>query len=620
MKTFALALCAASTAALEPAVLEVVGAGAEVRFDSGSITETSSGVSVDSRANNGCTRVDGVCVYSKINEIDGALSNHKTHVEVTLPSAIKSINDDLPPRIAELETALPIRIKALEDKVATMKTTQEDINGRLHSVEQTIGILTDTSAPTSAPTPAPPTPAPTEPPKVYGKVPEMAGKSCWDILGQSMGAAESGTYWVKMVHNHQMSMPMKVYCDMERDGGGWTLVEKGATQGCFISAVGTLTSPDQALPAKLSDAQINDLSGGDSGVIRWLHGSQNWKDYGNNGHHAVPAATKIFFKGAVKSTTNTKARPFFCGSSPDGNAKAPFSVDASGTKEWETIDGYSIHYGFDTFQKYAKDGNYGEPLKRHCGVVEQEYLKYDGVDNRHCSGNHFCKKVKNYAGHVLQTDATTVAGLGSYFIGCYGEYNKLPAETSHCRLGGKPGCEKADMPSSECGARAVMNAGFCNGINWDAHAHGGCKEGNIFDGDGGCRHGSSQLQTNPLTNFEWPPLRTDTMTAWVRPAIAKGTTFAIPEQALCFNLEDAKANQGTANRFCHDRGFSRAQSQETASADDMAAAAAKAGVTSAAQTTECKHYENGSWMPLTGSMEPMVTGGNRIVRIECIKF
>jgi hypothetical protein len=599
--------------ALEPAVLEVVGAGAEVRFDTGSITETSGGVSVDSRANSGCTKVDGVCVYSQFNAISAQLASHGTHITATLPGKIQQITDTLPPRIADLETKLPIRIKALEDKVASMKTTQEDINTRLNAVENTVGILTNTNAPTAAPTPAPPTPAPTKPAPKYGKNPMMPGKSCWEILGRSNGAAKSGTYWVHSVFNQGFSLPMEVYCDMERDGGGWTLVEKGATQGCFISAVGKLTDPEQGGAAKLSDAQINDLSGGDSGVVRWLHGSQNWKDYGNDGKHAVPAATKIFFKGAVKSTTNTKARPFFCGSTPEGNAKTPFSVNPDGAKSWEEIQGYSVHYGFDTFQKYATSGNYGESLKRNCGVVEQEWLNYEGVDNRHCSGNHFCKGVKNYAGSTLATDSSKIAGLGSYFIGCYGEYNKLPAETSQCRLGGKPGCDQADMPSTECGARAVMNSGFCNGINWDAHAHGGCKDGNMFDGDGGCRHGSKELETNPLTGYEWPPLVTSKMTAWVRPAVAPATTVAIPPQALCFDADSVAANRATANAFCHDRGFARAQASETASAEDMAAAATAASVSSAAQASSCVSYTAAGWTTASN------THANRTVRVGCVK-
>ena len=56
-------------------MLEVVGAGAEVRFDTGSITETSGGVSVDSRANSSCTKADGVCVYSQFNAITQTLSH-----------------------------------------------------------------------------------------------------------------------------------------------------------------------------------------------------------------------------------------------------------------------------------------------------------------------------------------------------------------------------------------------------------------------------------------------------------------------------------------------------------------------------------------------------------------
>merc|ERR1711871_265884 len=397
------------------------------------------------------------------------------------------------------------------------------------------------------------------------------------------------------------------------------------TQGCFISKVGQLSSPKQVMPAKLADDTINKLMGGHAGVSRWLHGSPNWKDYGGNAENAAPAATKIFFRGKLESTSSTRNKAFFCGSTPSGTTGKTYDEDPEAPKRWEAIPGYSAHYGFDTFQNYG--GRFGESIVRNCGVVEQEHLNQDGVDNRHCSGNHFCKDPKNYAGNTFKGLGAGYRGMGSYFIGCYGEYNALPAETSGCKLGGKPGCMAPDMDSKTCGVRAQMNDGYCNGINWDAHAHGGCTDGNPSI-DGGCRHcikangrPGCDTERNPTTKYEWPPLDAETMTMWVRPERPVAKQFGTPSlmgTQLCFDFGDVAKNSAdgvlrnrmAADQFCREHGYSHAQAQETAKGSNP---------------SECMLFDDNApmkWVHLSAAQEGKdgmpSTQGYRIVRIECI--
>ena len=65
-------------------------------------------------------------------------------------------------------------------------------------------------------------------------------------------------------------------------------------------------------------------------------------------------------------------------------------------------------------------------------------------------------------------------------------------------------------------------------------------------------------QSNPSTGYEWPALKTETMTMWVRPETPAATRFGSPAMSgapLCFDADSVEANRATQNAFCKARGF-----------------------------------------------------------------
>lgn len=100
---------------------------------------------------------------------------------------------------------------------------------------------------------------------------DQPGASCKDIQ-LKMPAAKSGSYWITLG-----GPARKVYCDMENNGGGWTLIARmKANSWCHIgaNAAGTLTGPTQTACAKLSDAEM-----------RTLYSDQFWLSCGTTTPH-----------------------------------------------------------------------------------------------------------------------------------------------------------------------------------------------------------------------------------------------------------------------------------------------------------------------------------------------